>query len=188
MQSGLRRFADALDQDSMENPGVSHFLCHIIDREAGLWAFQSRRYRRVREVVGFMPDKHTNRLKEEIELVVATLPELVQELDGITPALPELGVKTRAEWLRKLADKEDAAAYQADKASEYAIAYGAPSKLYKPTHGGYPDASPSVPGHRCGGSVSIPPSTVCTGCLPRNSPDRLDTSRRVCTGHTAQLA
>ena len=63
-----------------------------------------------------------------------------------------------AEWLRKLADKEDTAAYQASKDSEYAFAYGAPSKFYKPTHGGYPDASPSVPDQRCGGSVSIPSS------------------------------
>lgn len=42
----------------------------------------------------FMPDKHINRLKAEIELVLATLPEHMKELDGITPALPELGVKT----------------------------------------------------------------------------------------------
>lgn len=101
----LRRFADALDQDAKENPGTPHFLCHIIDREADAWAFRAFRYRRIREAVGYMPDKHINRLKEEIELVLATLPEHVQELDGITPALPELGVKTRAEWLRKLADK-----------------------------------------------------------------------------------
>lgn len=142
----LRRFADALDQDARENPGAPHFLCHIIDRESDSWAFRWPRYRRISKAIGFMPDKHINRLKEEIELVLATLPEHMKELDGITPALPELGVKTRAEWLRKLADKEDA------------VAYGSPSKLYKPTHGGYPDASPSVPSNRCNCSLGVPSS------------------------------
>lgn len=142
----LRKLADALDQDSIANPNTPHFLCHIIDREDDIWTFHAGRYHRIREAVGFMPDKHISRLKEEIELVLATLPEHEQERGGITLALPGLGVRTRAEWLRKLADREDA------------VAYGAPSKFYKPTHGGYPDASPSVPGHRCGGSVSIPSS------------------------------
>lgn len=85
-----------------------------------------------------------------INQVVATIPQQTAERVGISSALPKLGVKTRAEWLRKLAEAEDIDELRRIAARQlYAATYSPPSKLYKPTHGGYPDASRNLPRHRC---------------------------------------